>query len=138
MEALQVGEKSPERLEAAMEEARTAYANLLDLDGSGLSDNFLKSTENLENMKSAIEGNLQAYNDLVDAAAADYIHVHLGIDEDEAIQAVNDCRAILDANGFNDLEVNASINSGPIYDELTRMINALAETTDQAEYLLSL
>ena len=44
---------------------RDAYADLLDLDGSSLSDSFLTSAENLELMKAAIDGDVEAYDQLI-------------------------------------------------------------------------
>lgn len=48
----------------AVKELRDAYADLLDVDASSLSDDFVKSAENLELLKEAAEGSSDAYNDL--------------------------------------------------------------------------
>jgi hypothetical protein len=47
---------------------RDAYADLLDMDASALSDDFLRNAENLELMKSAIDGNVDAYDQLLERA----------------------------------------------------------------------
>jgi hypothetical protein len=44
---------------------RDAYADLLDLDGSSLSEEFLTNAENLDLMKAAIDGNTEAYDQLL-------------------------------------------------------------------------
>lgn len=49
----------------AFSEMRNAYGDLLDIDGSQLSADFLSDTENLKLMKQAINGNEQAYDKLL-------------------------------------------------------------------------
>jgi hypothetical protein len=41
------------KVNGTLEELRDAYADLLDLDGTSLSDDFLESAENLDLMKAA-------------------------------------------------------------------------------------
>jgi hypothetical protein len=43
---------------------REAYGNVLDIDGSELSDDFLTNEKNLELMEEAIYGNEDAYDEL--------------------------------------------------------------------------
>jgi predicted nuclease with TOPRIM domain len=62
-----------------IEDVRNAYADLLDIDGSTLSDDFLSSTENLELLKEAAYGSLEAYDALRMAVAKD-IWVKCGLD----------------------------------------------------------
>jgi len=52
---------------------RDAYADLLDIDGSSLSSEFLQSAENLQLMKAAIDGNIESYEQLRQIAAQDII-----------------------------------------------------------------
>jgi len=51
-----------------MDELRDAYADLLDLDGDSLSEDFLSNTDNLELMRAAIDGDVDAYNELLQLA----------------------------------------------------------------------
>jgi hypothetical protein len=46
----------------AIEELSTVYADFLDLDAGTLSQDFLKSSKNLELMRLAMEGSEEAYN----------------------------------------------------------------------------
>ena len=52
-----------------MSELRDIYADMLDLDGDMLSQDFLKSTENIDLMKDAMNGSVEAYNTLQTKAA---------------------------------------------------------------------
>lgn len=65
---------------------RKAYSDLLDIDGTKLTSNFLDSKENLDLMKQAINGSEEAYQQLLDKANAD-LTVALGLDP-EKVQAV--------------------------------------------------
>jgi hypothetical protein len=60
---------------------RDAYADLLDMDASALPESFLKSTENLELMKQAIDGDVEAYNQLLENAGQEILK-EVGIDTD--------------------------------------------------------
>lgn len=71
----------------AMAELKEAYGNLLDINGSSLSATFLESTENLELMKEAINGNEEAYEKLLDLANQD-MSMNFGINPDQ-IENVN-------------------------------------------------
>ena len=58
----------------AMSELRDTYADFLDLgDGSQLSDQFLSNAENLNLMKEAALGNVDAYNELSARAGQDIL-----------------------------------------------------------------
>jgi len=58
---------------------RDAYADLLDLDGSALSNDFLTNAENLDLMKAAIDGDIDAYDELLTRAGQDIL-INCGID----------------------------------------------------------
>jgi polyhydroxyalkanoate synthesis regulator phasin len=61
LEELQAGQETGVVAAETIGEIREAYGDLLDLDGSDLSSSFLKSTENLQLMREALEGNEEAY-----------------------------------------------------------------------------
>lgn len=61
---------------------KDAYGDLLDIDGSALSEDFLTDANNLELMKQAVEGNEDAYNQLQLAATRDYL-IKMGVDSTE-------------------------------------------------------
>lgn len=55
------------------DEIADAYGDLLDVDGSQLSEDFLNDAENLDLMRQALEGDTEAYEALSRAAAADIL-----------------------------------------------------------------
>lgn len=129
--------KNPMRMEEAMEAARIAYANLLDIDGSTLSDPFLMATENLDLMKQAINGNVDAYNQLQDAMVTDYLTVGLHLDPDTAGQITSEYRDLLNSCNFDSIPVHAEIDNAQLLAGLDQIINACAATAAEAEALLS-
>ena len=64
----------------AMNEMREAYSNMLDIDGSSLSADFLESAENLDLMKQAAEGSEEAYQQLMDKAQEEIV-AKIGLDD---------------------------------------------------------
>jgi hypothetical protein len=48
----------------AIKELSETYADMFDLDATDFSDEFLRSTDNLELMEKALDGSEEAYNDL--------------------------------------------------------------------------
>ena len=63
----------------AANEMQKAYGNLLDIDGSVLSSQFLEDADNLDLMKEAINGNEDAYQQLQEKANQDII-AHCDVD----------------------------------------------------------
>lgn len=58
-----------------------AYGDLFDIDGSLLSDSFIRSTKNADLLEKAIKGDTKAYNKLKEQAV-DSIEVKFGLDKD--------------------------------------------------------
>ena len=83
------------------DELEDAYGDLLDMDGSQLSDDFKSSTENLELMKEALDGDTEAYNELADRASEDIlanISLNDDIDYEQAAAIVDDVQNYFDNN----------------------------------------
>ena len=123
----------------AVEGLRDAYADMLDLDGSSLSDDFLTNAENLELMKQAANGSEEAYNSLAAAAAQDIL-VQCGMDTSkfEADKAWLDS-VLVDGTAFPDVEIGANLNDKGFLNELSNMVNAAGMTAEQAtDYLSSM
>lgn len=66
------------------EDLKDTYQDILDVDGDVLSDDFAQDAENLDLMRQALSGNLDAYNDLVDAAQEDLWENVLNLEPDTA------------------------------------------------------
>ena len=119
----------------AAAEMTDAYGDMLDIDGSSLSADFLTNAENLELMKQAAEGSEEAYNKLRDAARDDIItHVFL---DDEQAQA--DAYALNDVlqSELKDLEIGAMIDDAGVYQQMNQLINAADMTAQEATDLLA-
>lgn len=121
-----------------MDDMRDAYGNLLDIDGDSLSAGFLKNTENLDLMKQAIEGNEDAYNQLMDKANEDIL-MKVGIEPDSDLWAdAMALRSSLDTE-LADLEIGAHIDNADLINEMNEIINAAGMTAQQAtDYLSSM
>ena len=124
---------------AVMADLKDAYSDLLDLDGESLSENFLMSTNNLELMKAAIQGNEDAYNQLMEAAQQD-IAAQIGLDVTKFDEDFNHLMSLYyKGQNLDDLEIGASLNNQDFLDGLTQMVNAAGMTAQQAtDYLASM
>ena len=72
-----------ERAKAA-EELTNVYADLLDIgEDVSLSGDFVEDAENLELLEKAINGDVEAYEELQRRAAHDIL-IHAGVDDAEA------------------------------------------------------
>ena len=122
----------------AVEGLRDAYADMLDLDGSSLSEDFLTNAENLELMKQAANGSEEAYNALQQAVANDII-AHCDIDDTEFQNKYDALQSALDGINFQDIEIGASLNNTPAIAAMKDLINTAGMTAEQAtNYLASM
>ena len=125
----------------AMDGLRDAYADLLDLDGSALSNDFLTNAENLDLMKAAIDGDIDAYDELLSRAGQDII-THLQLSPEDYTQFQTDLanvQAMMDEMNFQDIEIGASLDDANFIAGLENMINAAGMTAQQAtDYLASM
>ena len=125
----------------AMDGLRDAYADLLDMDGSGLSDEFLSSAENLDLMKSAIDGDIDAYNQLLENAGQQIL-TDVGLDTQQFFadrDMVQNAAAELAGMDFDDIKIGAELNDTNFLNALTNMVNAAGMTAEQAtDYLSSM
>ena len=139
LEELQIGEKTGVVAAKTISEIREAYGNLLDLDGSNLSSSFLKSAENLQLMREAMEGNEEAYRRLQDMARQE-LAVKFGIDDSDFQSKFNNLlNQYYHAQSLDDIEVGAALNDEGFLRGLQDMINAAHMTAEQAtDYLSSM
>ena len=126
-----------------IDDLRDAYADLLDLDGDSLSDSFLRSADNLELMKQAAEGNVDAYNQLQELAGQDIL-MQVGIDTSrfysDRDEVWNAAAELIDtANSWDDIEIGAALDDTAFLDALSEMVTAAGMTAQQAtDYLASM
>ena len=125
----------------AMDGLRDAYADLLDLDGSALSNDFLTNTENLDLMKAAIDGDTDAYDELLSRAGQNIL-IQVGIDPTQFYSdrdAIWAAAAELTGTDFGNIEIGADLNDEGFRDELSQMVTAAGMTAQQAtDYLSSM
>lgn len=119
---------------------RDAYADLLDLEGSSLSDDFLQNAENLALMKAAIDGNIESYEELRAIAAQDII-AHITFDSEQAFSDFQDAyQSVFDWIQNNDFDtkihIGANLDQDQLLSALTDLINATQMTAAQASDLL--
>ena len=120
---------------------RDAYADLLDLDGSSLSNDFLTNTENLDLMKAAIDGDIEAYDELLSRAGQDIIaHLKLSSEDYAQFQAeLANVQAMMDEMNFQDIEIGAVLDDADFIAGLENMVNAAGMTAKEAtDYLASM
>ena len=126
---------------ASIDDIQDAYGDLLDIDPSVLSDGFLRSTDNMKDMKAAIEGDEEAYNRLQTAMGQDIV---AGLKLDDADLAnfnskLADVQSLIDGMNWQQIKVGADLDNGDFLQKLTEMVNAAGMTAEQATaYLASM
>lgn len=123
---------------AIMDDLAEAYGNMMDIDGSQLSDSFLQSAENLELMQKAAAGSEEAYDALMLKMQEDIIaQCDLDTTKFDAAKAALD--AELAALNFETLEIGANLNTDAALAAMTDLVNAAGMTAEQATaYLASM
>ena len=118
---------------------RDAYADLLDLDGSALSNDFLTNVENLDLMKAAIDGDIEAYDELLSKAGQDIAAtVHLDTTQFET-DFQNLMNLYYEGQSLDDLQIGASLNNEKFLQGLSDMVTAAGMTAQQVtDYLSSM
>lgn len=122
-----------------MDELTDAYADLLDFKGQNpFSDDFLRSTDNLNLMKAAIDGDVNSYNQLMEIAQQDII-ANITINDDSFWTnkaAIEESLASLEASGMSDIEIDARLNSDQFIGALNSMIAATNATIPEINDLI--
>lgn len=120
----------------ALGEMSEVYGNILDIDGSELSDSFKTDAENLDLLNTIMNGTEEeaaaAYDELSALAAVDLFEQNgiedIGLDQ---IQAIQDALSGLDVGDAIDLE-------GPIKAQLDSIVNACRGDVDLINSIFSL
>lgn len=116
-----------------------AYGNMFDIDGSQLSDNFLRSAENLDLLKQAANGSEKAYEQLQDKIRQE-IAAKIGIDDAEFQTGFDNLlNKYYEGQSLDDIAVGASLDNAGFLQGLTDMVNAAGMTAQEAtDYLSSM
>lgn len=128
-------------LAESMSEMEDAYSDLLDIDGSALSSDFLQDEKNLNLMKQAIEGNSDAYDTLLQKANENLTAGIRDALSDGALSefnsALENVDSMLSQLGWDALDAGTSIEEAlsniddPTFDN-TAFLNALSEMVTKA------
>lgn len=116
------------------EELAEAYGDLLDIDGSQLSADFLKNSNNLQLLEDAINGVDGAYEQLQQAAQKD-LNIQLNLD-DNIINQFDEIENRI-ANVPEGIDIGAYLDDADFLDELSNLVNAAGMTADEATAYLS-
>ena len=122
-----------------MDDITAAYSNMFDIDASKLSDDFLTSTENMEDLQAAANGSEEAYNRLAEAARQD-MAAQVGFDDAEFQAGFQDLMdKYYEGQNLEDLSVGASLDNQDFLNGLTDMVNQAGMTAQEAtDYLSSM
>ena len=122
-----------------IEDMADAYGNLLDMDPSSFSEDFLRSADNMRLMQEAAAGSEEAYRKLMETAQNDIIG-EVGLDKTGFEQDLNELATMAanaEGQGLADLEAGATIDNSDYLAKLTEIINASDMTAQQASDLLA-
>ena len=139
LEELKMGEEGALVSADTLNELADAYGDLLDIDPSLFSSGFLRSTENIELMRQALEGDEEAYQKLL-SIMNEEIRAKVGLDDEDYYNGLSALEAAAQEFyncGFADIEAGASLDNSAFLDALTQMINATQMTVDEATSLLA-
>lgn len=122
-----------------MDDITAAYSDMFDIDASKLSDDFLTSTENMEDLQAAANGSEEAYNRLAEAARQD-MAAQVGFDDAEFQTGFQDLMdKYYEGQNLEDLSVGASLDNQDFLNGLTDMVNQAGMTAQEAtDYLSSM
>lgn len=136
MKALKSG--NIQDMSEAMDEMADAYGNLMDIDGSLLSADFLTDINNLNLMQQAVNGNEDAYNQLMEAARQD-IAMKVGFDDTEFQTKFNGLMEQVNLPPLDTLEIGTNLDTGNFLADLTDLVNAAGMSAEEAtDYLSSM
>ena len=119
IDVLNKGEKTSEDYIDAVDGLKDTFSDFLGIPEE-LSEEFVTTQENLDDLKLAAEGDVDAFERLQTAAAIDLAE-QLGVDSDTAIAAVNSIQSALDDLGYSQIDIGETITFS---DEALAQINS--------------
>ena len=103
-----------------------AYGDLFDIDGSLLSDSFIRSTKNADLLEKAIKGDTKAYKKLKEQAV-DSIEVKFGLDKDSNFdEQINTLKGTISRDlGDFKVGVDIDVDQKDFYKQINNLANYL-------------
>lgn len=120
----------------SMEDITDAYGNMLDIDGSMLSEDFLTSAENMEDLQAAANGSEEAYNRLAEAARQD-MAAKIGFDDTDFQNKFNSLMEQVGNPPLDEMKIGADLDTGNFLNGLSEMVNAAGMKAEEATNYLS-
>lgn len=141
IEDLKVAEKTGHLVSETADQMAEAYGDLLDINGSELSAEFLQSKENLELMQKALEGDVRSYALLREAAGKDIL-ARIGLDTtqwEEDFRNLQNMALAAENMELADIEAGTSLDNSAFLTGLEVMVNKAKMTAQEAtDYLSSM
>ena len=132
--ALQNG-STAEKL-AVMPQIKNSMADTLGISDNVISNSFATTTENLENMRKALQGDKQAYKALQAAMYEDII-AHVGLDDKDLIAAKGLIEHVFDDVNLDDIEVGATLDDAQVQKVLARLIEMGIDSAETLEAIFA-
>lgn len=131
LDILNTGEKESKKYVDAVNGLKDTFSDFLGIPEE-LSEGFVTTQENLDDLRAAAEGDVDAFDRLRTAAAIDLAE-QLGVDSDTAVAAVNQIQSALDTLGYSDIDIGESITfSDAALADINSALDALELDADQA------
>lgn len=131
LDILNTGEKESKKYVDAVNGLKDTFSDFLGIPEE-LSEEFVTTQENLDDLRAAAEGDTEAFDRLRTAAAIDLAE-QLGVDSDTAVAAVNQIQSALDTLGYSDIDIGESITfSDDALNQINGALDALELDADQA------
>lgn len=131
IDVLNKGEKTSEDYVNAVDGLKDTFSDFLGIPEE-LSEEFVTTQENLDDLKLAAEGDVDAFDRLQTAAAIDLAE-QLGVDSDTAIAAVNSIQSALDDLGYSQIDIGETITfSDEALAQINNALDMLELDADQA------
>lgn len=109
-----------------------AYGDLLNIDGSKLTDDFIRSTDNAELLEKAVNGDIKAYNKLRELSAKD-TEIKYGFENNEKIQGqISELKNMIDKD-LSGYEIGVNINEEGFINDINKLANDLYSLGMSAE-----
>lgn len=131
IDVLNKGEKTSEDYVNAVDGLKDTFSDFLGIPEE-LSEEFVTTQENLDDLKLAAEGDIDAFERLQTAAAIDLAE-QLGVDSDTAVAAVGEIQSALDSLGYNQIDIGETITfSDEALAQINSALDMLELDADQA------
>lgn len=131
---LQSNDKESVEYQQTLSKLRTHLEDILNIDDDSLSSGFLESAENLDLMKRAAEGDVDAVEELRAAAATDIVqHANVYLNDENAREKLDELNNyLIDYANNNNLEIGANLDNTDFINSCNEIVAKAGMTATQA------